>query len=141
MYRRFTLSDSEQKDVDDVELALQTSEDLLSKANPSCHYFYVKSEDGALGKGYYDTEEHVFILLAGSMISVVANSSFRSKPLYDTIVKEKCDTIGGRYILRENETFATASQASSVVLGRFSNGCKDWVDDRNKTLESVYRNT
>ena len=76
-----------------------------------------------------------------SMISVVANSSFRSKHLYDTIVKEKCDTIGGRYILRENETFATASQASSVVLGRFSNGWKDWVDDRNKTLASVYRNT
>ena len=98
-------------------------------------------QSGAFGKGYYDTEEHVFILLAGSMISVVANSSFRSKPLYDTIVKEKCDTIGGIYILRENETFATASQASSVVLGRFSNGWKDWVDDRNKTLESVYRNT
>lgn len=141
MYRRFVLSDSAPKDVDDIELALQTSADLLSKANPSRHYFYVKSVDGALGKGYYDTEEHVFILLAGSMISVVANSSFRSKPLYDTIVKEKCDTIGGRYILRENETFATASQASSVVLGRFSNGWKDWVDDRNKTLESVYRNT
>ena len=139
MYKRFVLSDKDKEKEDEEERALLVSAELLEKSDPSHHYFYIKSKDGAFGKGFYDAENNIFTVVAGSLISIVATPSFGSKALYDIVVNEKCDTIGGRYILRENEEFASASQASSVVLGHFSNGWTEWVDDRNKTLGAVYR--
>lgn len=73
------------------------------------------------------------------MISIVSSESFSNKILYDSVVKDRCDIISGRYILRENVVFNSASQASSVVFGRYSNGWNDWIDDKKKTLKSIYR--
>lgn len=139
LYKKFVLSENVLVVEDSMEDALHRSSDLLRKADSSRHYFYVKSDDGAFGKGYYDEDENQFILVAGSMISIVSSESFSNKILYDSVVKDRCDIISGRYILRENVVFNSASQASSVVFGRYSNGWNDWIDDKKKTLKSIYR--
>ncbi|MDY4160980.1 MAG: DUF4357 domain-containing protein [Prevotella sp.] len=49
-----------------------------------------------------------------------------------------CSLEDGLYVLKNDYTFASPSTASSVVLGRSSNGWTDWKDKQGRSLNTVY---
>jgi hypothetical protein len=103
------------------------------------HKFYVKNQKGAIGIGVYNSESNTFRLLSGSKIIGSPLNSFNRKDIYKDVTENHCSFIDGLYILEKDYIFASPSTASSVVLGRSSNGWKDWKDDFGKCLSDIYR--
>lgn len=102
------------------------------------HYFVVKSQKGALGIGSYNKDDNTFTLCAGSIISAKVSNSFNRKKKYDEVTKSYCDLVGDNYVLKSHYTFDSPSTASSIVLGRASNGWGDWKDKDGKSLNDIY---
>lgn len=103
------------------------------------HLFYVKTKSGVLGKGYYSESDNTFVLLAGSRINASTSPSFNRKSAYEDITKNYCVLDGTEYLLQQNYEFNSPSTASSVTLGRSSNGWKDWKDENGIRLNSFYQ--
>lgn len=101
--------------------------------------FYVKNRRGALGIGIYDSVSNTFKLLAGSKINGQTSNSFNRKDAYRDITSNYCQLIDGIYLLIKDYSFASPSTASSVVLGRSSNGWTDWKNESGTSLSDVYR--
>ena len=115
------------------------STDEYFPQNPQKHLFYVKSKNGAHGKGIYDEGRKIFILLKGSSINPTPSSSMGRKEKYDEFVKSYCDFVDGLYVLIYDYEFTSPSAASAIVLGRSSNGWNDWKDNNGRSLGAVYR--
>jgi hypothetical protein len=112
----------------------------LSDASPLTSVkFYVKNQRGALGIGIYDSVTNTFKLLAGSKINGQTSKSFNRKDAYRDITSNYCQLIDGIYLLKKDYSFASPSTASSVVLGRSSNGWSDWKNESGASLSDVYR--
>jgi len=101
--------------------------------------FYVKNQKGAFGIGVYDSESNTFMLLPGSKVNGTTSNSFNRKDAYKEVTQHYCSFSDGLYVLEKVYTFASPSTASSVVLGRSSNGWTDWKDDSGKSLSEIYR--
>jgi hypothetical protein len=52
------------------------------------------------------------------------------------ILKEHGET---QFVFSENHIFKTPSGAAMVILGRTSNGWKDWKDDQGRSLHEMKR--
>jgi len=58
----------------------------------------------------------------------------------ENLIKEHIlEDKGNHYLLNEDWLFASPSTASDIVLGRSSNGWKQWKLTNGKTLHEVYR--
>ena len=102
------------------------------------HRFYVRTRSGVCGVGIYDPIGNSFILLSGSKINSTTSNSFNRKDAYRDITNNYCSLENGLYVLKKDYTFASPSTASSVVLGRSSNGWTDWKDKQGRSLNTVY---
>ena len=102
------------------------------------HRFYVRTKSGVCGVGIYDPIGNSFILLSGSKINSTTSNSFNRKDAYRDITNNYCSLEDGLYVLKKDYTFASPSTASSVVLGRSSNGWTDWKDKQGRSLNTVY---
>ena len=100
--------------------------------------FYVKTRSGVLGIGVYDPVGNSFTLLSGSKINSTTSNSFNRKDAYRDITNNYCSLEDGLYVLNKDYTFASPSTASSVVLGRSSNGWTDWKDKQGRSLNTGY---
>ena len=100
--------------------------------------FYVKTRSGVLGIGVYDPVVNSVTLLLGSKINSTTSNSFNRKDAYRDITNNYCSLEDGLYVLNKDYTFASPSTASSVVLGRSSNGWTDWKDKQGRSLNTVY---
>lgn len=112
----------------------------ISDASPlATEKFYVKNQGGAFGLGIYDSVTNTFKLLAGSKINGQTSNSFNRKDAYRDITSNYCQLTDGIYLLKKDYSFASPSTASSVVLGRSSNGWTDWKNELGVSLNDVYR--
>lgn len=116
----------------------KSSEDRTTTTKNKQHRFYVRTRSGVFGVGVYDPVGNSFILLSGSKINSTTSNSFNRKDAYRDITNNYCNLEDGLYVLQEDYTFASPSTASSVVLGRSSNGWTDWKDEQGRSLNSVY---
>lgn len=96
---------------------------------------------GADGRGEY--VEDGFLVLRGSKAPIGVTPSARGK--YAEKIRERLLRSGiieerdGHYIFIEDHLFSTPSGASDAVLGRNSNGWKEWKDAQGRTLDEVKR--
>lgn len=127
--------------IDKKEECLQEvmSHSELHKNDENQHLFYVKTRSGIFGIGVYNPVEKSFTLLSGSKINYSPSKCFQRNNAYRDITNNYCCLEDGFYVLKENYTFASPSTASSVVLGRSSNGWTDWKDEQGKSLNEVFR--
>lgn len=100
--------------------------------------FYVKSQKGAYGIGVYCKENNTFKLLKGSIISSTISNAFNRQATYNEIINNYCNYSEGKYLLKMDYVFKSPSTASSVVLGRSSNGWLDWKNKEGKSLDDVF---
>lgn len=99
------------------------------------HMYFVKATDRpAQGMGIYDEQEGRFILLEGSRLATEVVKSFKSIESRDRFIKEHCKRDKGQIVLLHDVSFESPSGASSIVLGRPSNGWSDWKDADGKKL-------
>ncbi len=104
------------------------------------HLYFVESIDRpAQGRGFYDEKHGKFILLEGSIIANEVVKSFKSISFRNQFIKEHCKKDKGQIVLLNDISFDTPSGASSLVLGRPSNGWSDWKDAEGKKLSDIIK--
>lgn len=116
----------------------KSPDEIMTPPRINQHRFYVRTKSGVCGVGIYDPIGNSFILLSGSKINSTTSNSFNRKDAYRDITNNYCSLEDGLYVLKKNYTFASPSTASSVVLGRSSNGWTDWKDKQGRSLNTVY---
>lgn len=95
-------------------------------------------ERGAQGKGYYDEEEHSFILLEGSIIASSVTPSFGSTKARDKFIQEHCKKEQGCFVLKHDVSFTSPSTPARFVLGSDVSGWYVWKDESGKRLKELY---
>lgn len=106
----------------------------------SRHLFFVKAEDRpANGRGYLDEHTGKFVILKGSVFARGEVGSYRKAQARQQFIADNCKTVNGEIVLQHDQEMDSPSGASSIILGRPSNGWTDWVDGEGRTLKSVYR--
>lgn len=115
-----------------------------------CNIFYkaVKKEfeilfrchaKGADAQGVYDVANKRFVVFKDSIIEPTTVNSFHNPARRKEWISLHVETKNGSLVLKEDYPFNTPSQASEYVLGRPSNGWKDWkTADDTKTLADIY---
>lgn len=116
----------------------KSPDEIMTPPRINQHRFYVRTKSGVCGVGIYDPIGNSFILLSGSKINSTTSNSFNRKDAYRDITNNYCSLEDGLYVLKKDYTFASPSTASSVVLGRSSNGWTDWKDKQDRSLNTVY---
>ena len=116
----------------------KSPDEIMTPPRINQHRFYVRTKSGVCGVGIYDPIGNSFILLSGSKINSTTSNSFNRKDAYREITNNYCSLEDGLYVLNKDYTFASPSTASSVVLGRSSNGWTDWKDKQGRSLNTVY---
>ena len=116
----------------------KSPDEIMTPPRINQHRFYVRTKSGVCGFGIYDPIGNSFILLSGSKINSTTSNSFNRKDAYRDITNNYCSLEDGLYVLKKDYTFASPSTASSVVLGRSSNGWTDWKDKQGRSLNTVY---
>ena len=116
----------------------KSPDEIMTPPRINQHRFYVRTKSGVCGVGIYDPIGNSFILLSGSKINSTTSNSFKRKDAYRDITNNYCSLENGLYVLKKDYTFASPSTASSVVLGRPSNGWTDWKDKQGRSLNTVY---
>lgn len=116
----------------------KSPDEIMTPPRINQHRFYVRTKSGVCGVGIYDPIGNSFILLSGSKINSTTSNSFNRKDAYRDITNNYCSLEDGLYVLKKDYTFASPSTASSVVLGRSSNGWTDWKDKQGRSLNTVY---
>lgn len=116
----------------------KSPDEIMTPPRINQHRFYVRTRSGVCGVGIYDPIGNSFILLSGSKINSTTSNSFNRKDAYRDITNNYCSLEDGLYVLKKDYTFASPSTASSVVLGRSSNGWTDWKDKQGRSLNTVY---
>ena len=116
----------------------KSPDEIMTPPRINQHRFYVRTKSGVCGVGIYDPIGNSFILLSGSKINSTTSNSFNRKDAYRDITNNYCSLENGLYVLKKDYTFTSPSTASSVVLGRSSNGWTDWKDEQGRSLNTVY---
>ena len=116
----------------------KSPDEIMTPPRINQHRFYVRTKSGVCGVGIYDPIGNSFILLSGSKINSTTSNSFNRKDAYRDITNNYCSLEDGLYVLKKDYTFASPCTASSVVLGRSSNGWTDWKDKQGRSLNTVY---
>ena len=116
----------------------KSPDEIMTPPRINQHRFYVRTKSGVCGVGIYDPIGNSFILLSGSKINSTTSNSFNRKDAYRDITNNYCSLEDGLYVLKKDYTFASPSTASSVVLGRSSNGWTDSKDKQGRSLNTVY---
>ncbi len=115
-----------------------TASSEVSEQTPTEEVFYCRSK-GLEAQGMYGDEG--FILFQHSQMSITVAPSLkyhmelRDKLIQDGIVVKD----GNAYLFQSDYLFASPSAASTIVLGRTSNGWVDWKTKDGKTLDEVKR--
>ena len=98
-------------------------------------------KNGAEAKGYQSNEG--FVIYKGSTANALPKGAPPStKKLMKKLRRRNMlrrHNDGKLYIFVKNYIFRTPSAASSIILGRSSNGWKDWKTEDGKTLGEIYR--
>lgn len=103
------------------------------------HLFYVKIVDRpAYGIGYYDETNGTFVIMKGSRLASQIVPSYKSASRRDRFIEEHCKIIDNAIILQHDVIVESPSGASGIVLGRPSNGWKDWIDSEGRNLGNIY---
>lgn len=123
---------------------------MQSKPRPSENagmVFYCRSpKQNIEAQGIWDPQKQGFCILKGSRIRKNFVPSLSAEQ--SELLKLKQQMIEKQILILENECwvlqqdyFITArpSTASSLILGRPSNGWKDWKNEQGQTLDEVYR--
>lgn len=102
------------------------------------NYFYVKAcGRPAEGKGYFDEERKKFILSKGTRLAFKVVNSFKSQDFRNKIIEKYCITNKDEIILQKDIEIDSPSSASSLVLGRPSNGWLDWKTESGQKLADI----
>lgn len=107
--------------------------EVAPKAENKDQYLYCKSKN-ASATGFISVNG--FTVLKGSCISPQTAPSFASRPYFklrEKLIEEK---IVVDYTFTRDYEFQAPSAASSVVLGRASNGKKEWKDKKGNNIAS-----
>lgn len=133
--------------VSDLDYYISTIEILFSSLGLKCFQpketqskliFTCKDKYGNIGRGEYT--EDGFLLYKGAVCSLELHRGTRSMPFRDNLINSGVlQKIGEHYVLQTNRVFSSVSSASSVVLGRRSNGWTEWKDEKGKTLDELKR--
>ena len=100
--------------------------------------FVCKDKYGNIGKGEY--LEDGFMLYKGSKCSLELHKGTKSLPQRDALIQSGIlKKSGDHYILQSNKIFSSVSSASSIILGRRSNGWREWKDSNGKTFDELKR--
>lgn len=108
----------------------------VSSSEP--HLFYIKKYNEILGSGTFDPVSNTFRLLPGSRISAKTSSSFARVNTYQEITSDYCELVDDIYVVKKDYIFSSPSTASSVLLGRSSNGWTDWKDEHGIRLKDFF---
>ena len=104
-------------------------------SNKSSIKYYLSAFDG---KHYAEMIEKgkEFIVLKGARIRFDSTNTFKQQKAKDIFIKEaNCIKKNDIYISQKDYSFSSKSLASSVILGRESNGNDDWkINDKNYIL-------
>ena len=143
--KRPTLSEPE---ISDLNCYINTIEILFSTLGLKCFQlgetqansvFTCKDKYGNIGKGEY-LEEIGFMLYKDAICSLTLHKGTTSLPIREDLIRNGIlHERNGHYILKEDKIFSSVSAASSVVLGRRSNGWTEWKDANAKTLDKLKR--
>jgi len=91
-------------------------------------------------KARYDETAKQLIVLKGSTMATKVVSSYANVESRNKFIAEHCEVTSHQITLKEDCAFSSPSGASSMFLGRPSNGWVDWKDADGKPLgESVER--
>lgn len=102
--------------------------------------FICKDTKGNYAEGKY--LEDGFLVFKNAKTNLSTTNSFgtrkiiRNELISNNILVQKKDS----YVLIKDFLFKSPSSASSVVLGRSSNGWTEWKNKQGKTLDDIYRN-
>ncbi len=113
--------------------------DKSIKIKSEVPHFYIRKNNGSFGEGIFDQKSNLFTLLSGSRIYGSYGGSFSRKYVYDDITKNYCTYEDPFYVLQKNYTFTSPSTAASIILGRSSNGWRDWKDELGRSLDELFR--
>ena len=93
---------------------------------------------GANAKGVYDGNG--FTVLRGSILSKDTVNSCHTIERREMIIKDYSQTNeNGNPVLTSDISFSSPSTAASICGGCSSNGWVDWKNDKEQTLDEVYR--
>ncbi|SIS66627.1 protein of unknown function [Salimicrobium salexigens] len=102
--------------------------------------FYCRAK-GMEARGEYNDEG--FVVFKGSRMSAETTNSTHQhfKVIRETLIKDGIVTqnVDGGYVFAEDYSFPSPSQAAAIVLGRNSNGWKEWKSKEGKTLDELRR--
>ena len=104
--------------------------------------FTCRGRNGAKAKGYWSNKK--LVVYKGSTANVQVLNTFpdSAKKLTDKLLSEnilKKRNNKKLYIFVKNYIFRTPSAASSIIVGRSSNGRAEWKTEDGKTLGEIYR--
>lgn len=131
----------------DLQHYINTIEILLSTLGLKCFQimetqsesvFVCKDKYGNIGEGEY--LEDGFMLYKGAKCSLELHKGTKSLPMREALIQDgTLKKFGDHYVLQSNKIFSSVSSASSIVLGRRSNGWTEWKDSKGKTLDELKR--
>ena len=131
----------------DLNYYINTIEILLSTLGLKCFHemetmkksiFTCKDKYGNIGKGEY--LEDGFMLYKGAICKLELHRGTKHLPQREDLIKDaSLKESNGHYVLQTNKVFPSVSAASSIVLGRRSNGWAEWKDDNQNALGKLKR--
>jgi len=117
-----------------------------SRRTKTVRLFYIKRNSNPErvcdASGYYNPIDKVFILKAGSVLSMGSAAMFQYSIAgmeRKAFIEKNCIKVGNAYKLKCDFTFDAPSSAASYVLGRTANGWTEWKDSNGENLDAVYR--
>lgn len=99
--------------------------------------FHTK-RNGIRAQGRYDKDTGMFVVLAGSEVDL-SRDVIKNRGAMEARLR-LFDGLMGKAVLADDLEFPSPSAAAVFVLGGSQNGWTEWVDDRNQTLDDIYRN-
>lgn len=117
---------------------LHTAVKVVDAASGEPHLFFIKKYNEILGSGTFNPVSNTFRLLPGSRISTKTSSSFARVNTYQEITSDYCELVDDIYVVKKDYIFSSPSTASSVLLGRSSNGWTDWKDEHGIRLKDFF---
>lgn len=92
---------------------------------------------GNYGEGEY-TEEG-FLVYKGAVCKLNIHQGSKIPQRDEMITTGQLKPEDDHYILQDNKVFSSVSTAASIILGRQSNGWKEWKNKDGKTLDELER--
>ena len=113
---------------------------ILSKLTTKKEDFFYCSVNKVKARGQYTDEG--MVVVKGSKVRKETTQScgeFVKRIRQELINKKVIKNKGKYYVFNTDYIFSSPSTASSVCLGRQTNGWTEWKNENNKTLDDMYR--